>query len=329
MRHSLKAALGCLVLPFVLAACATSEEAHMLRQPPIPPVSVVQAAPHSVFWRNVVVQEVRGAPEFRWFDGGAILTTRPTRVQTVQMLDAKLGATKLLAPNRIDAQYHLYVDFHDLRGPDVWLGSDKLASARMTFRLVHWRTGEVVKEQLVEASYRSNWAGITPEQARSFIAGPIGRAKDNPIQPLGGLIGGAIVGYYLNDVLIANSDVRGLSDFEAALAGGLLGGVGGLVASPADETRRVSATAEYAAFDGTQRRFAATGGLINLAFDRFMTDLGRDGSIVEKRAVSCASLNPNGGRFAVLRETADAYAVDCQGARYHESSASRAPRPRF
>lgn len=328
MHQKLRIALGCLVLPTVLAGCATPEEAHMLRQPPIPPVSVVQSSPHAPYWRNVVVQEVRGAPEFRWFDGGAILTTRPTRVQTVKMLEEELSATKLLAPNRIDAEYHLYVDFHELRGPDVWLGSDKLTSARLTFRLVHWRTGEVVKEELVEASYRSNWR-LTPEHVRSFIAGPMGRAKDDPFEPLGGLIGGAIIGYYLNDVLVANSDVKGLTDFEAALAGGAFGAVGDLILSPEDVTRRVSTSAEYAKFDGTHRRFAATRGLINLAFDKFMLDLGRDGSVIEKRAVSCASLNPNGTRSVIRRETADAYAVDCPGARYHESRASRATRPRF
>lgn len=311
-----------------MGGCATREEAHLLRQPQIPPTYVVQANPLGAYWKSVVVQEVRGAPEFRWFDGGAVMTTRPTRVQTVRMLEDRLAATKLLAPNRIDAEYHLYVDFHELRGPDIWVGSDKLTSAKLTLRLVRWRTGEVIKEQVIETSYRANWAGLTPEQVRSLLAGPAGRAKDKALEPLGGVLGG-IVGYYINDALIQNFHFGELSDLEGALAVGALDGFGELINSPEDEARRISPSGQLSGFDGTKRRMAATNGLLDLIFDRFVVELGKNGSIVRKRAVSCASLNPHGGRYAVLTETEDTYGVDCPGSAYFERSQDRVFRPAF
>ena len=80
-----------------LSACATREEVAALRQPAMPPVAVAKASPARAFYRNVVVQDVVGAPEFRWFDGGAVVITRPTRVQVVESLNNHLRHAEMTA----------------------------------------------------------------------------------------------------------------------------------------------------------------------------------------------------------------------------------------
>uniref|UniRef100_UPI00143C65B4 hypothetical protein n=1 Tax=Caulobacter sp. SSI4214 TaxID=2575739 RepID=UPI00143C65B4 len=197
-----------------LGACATRDEVAALRQPPLPPAVVAKASPARAFYRNVVVQSVEGAPEFRWFDGGGVVTTRPTRVQVVQSLGDHLRKAEMLAPSRLDAEYMLYTTFEDLRGPNVWLGTDKLASARVTFRLVRWRTGEVVREKTIDAAYEARWTGVTPEIARAAIAGPLGVSQDRVLALPGGAIGGIALGYYVNQnlvVSIADAPYAGLA----------------------------------------------------------------------------------------------------------------------
>ncbi|ENZ82515.1 hypothetical protein [Caulobacter vibrioides] len=347
----------------VLGACATRDEVAALRQPPLPPAMVAKASPARAFYRNVVVQSVEGAPEFRWFDGGGVVTTRPTRVQVVQSLGDHLRKAEMLAPSRLDAEYMLYTTFEDLRGPNVWLGTDKLASARVTFRLVRWRTGEVVREKTIDAAYEARWTGVTPEIARAAIAGPLGVSQDRVLALPGGAIGGIALGYYVNQnlvVSIADAPYAGLvgaaqaatiggpnrsdpgyaaafasavavgtargrfQDLEAMLAGGAISAAGAAM-GPAPVGRATASSGEITTvFNGRDRRLAATRGLMDLAFDLFMNDLGRDGSVVYKTAVSCRALNGEFTHGPHLTETATAYAVDCPGATYNDAKTANA-----
>lgn len=250
----------------LLAACATRDEVAALRQPAMPPLAVAKASPARPFYRNVAVQAVEGAPEHLWFDGGGVVTTRPTRFQVVESLNAHLLRAEMLAPSRQDAEYMLYATFDELRGPDVWLASDKRAAARVTFRLVRWRTGQVVREKTVDAAYASHWTGLSPGAAS--VEPPTAR-ETSP-------------GYEITPVL-----------------------------------------------DGYRRRLAATRGLLDMAFDLFMNDLGHDGSVVYKSAVSCRALNGDTGRGPFLAETASTYAVDCPGAIYNDAKTAKAYPSRF
>lgn len=327
-----------------------------MRQPALPPLAVMKADRGRELYRNIVVQEVTGAPEFRWFDGGAILTTRPTRVQIIRMLKQKLDNADMLASDALDAQYLLKVHFNDLHGPNVVPGDDKLAAASVTFDLIdRFHPDQIVSSKTVEASYRVRWIGVTPDAVRAFIAGPIGVTRDSAIAPVGGLLGGALLGYYLNDELVlqvaqtpfaalygareaqltggdaaapygfwssfatalAVSTARGhYSDAEAAFAGGAILSVGAAT-GPLVDVRQVS-DGEVSGFSGSQRRLAATQGLVYVAFEKFMTQLASNGSVVAKRAVSCAQLNPGGYRIAYVSETPTEYALNCPGARYNE-----------
>ncbi len=352
----------------VLSACATRDEVAALRQPPLPPAAVAKASPARAFYRNVALQSVEGAPEFRWFDGGGVVTTRPTRVQVVDSLNDHLLKAEMLAPSRLDAEYMLYTTFEALRGPNVWLGTDKLASARVTFRLVRWRTGQVVREKTIEASYEARWTGVTPEIARAAIAGPLGVSRDRVLALPGGAIGGVALGYYVNQnlvVSIADAPYAGLygaaqaaaiggptradpgfdaafsaavavgtasghfQDLEAMLAGGAISAASA-AAGPRPVGRDVSSSGEVTtAFNGRNRRLAATRGLMDLAFDMFMSELSRDGSVVYKTAVSCRQLNGEAVHGPHLAETATAYGVDCPGATYNDAKTANAYPRRF
>jgi hypothetical protein len=347
----------------LLTACASRDEAAALRQPAMPPLAVAKASPARDFYRNIAVQAVEGAPEFRWFDGGAVVTTRPTRVQVVDSLNDHLLRAELLAPSRVDAEYMLYTTFEDLRGPDVWFGTDKLASARVTFRLVRWRTGQVVREKTFEAGYAVHWTGASPELVRAAIGGPILASKDAVIAPIGGAVLGIALGYYVNQnfiVGIAETPIAGLiggdsavatggpsrygagfaaafstalatstasgrfQDLEAMLAGGVITAAGA-AAGPVPAWRQTTSQGEVTtAFNGRARRLAATRGLMDLAFDMFMSDLSSDGSVAYKTAVSCRALNGDAGRGPFLVETANSYAVDCPGARYNDAKTTKA-----
>jgi hypothetical protein len=339
MKISMKTTIAAAGIGLALftSACATRDTVRLMRQPAMPPVAVPKASPLKDFYRNVSIQEVEGAPEFRWFDGGAVVTTRPTRVQVLQFLTRELDSADLLAPKRIDSEYMLYVKFEELRGPNVWLFTDKLASARVTFRLVRWRTGQLVREKTFETSYVAKFPGIPPEVVRAAIAGPIGASKDRVIAPVGGAIGGATQAWLYNHAIYvyavdgdADGDVDDLrvkigkaiymTDFEALLAGGLLGAITDGVA--AAEAMPVGATEdEY--IDGRTRRLAATWGLMNLLLDKFLVDLSKDGEVVLKTAVSCRSLNPGSYTYTIT-ETADSVGVDCPGAHYFVSPTYKA-----
>lgn len=352
----LTAALAAAVAVATLSGCASEGDLAVMRQPALPPLAVLKAERGREFYHNVVLQEITGAPEFRWFDGGAILTTRPTRVQIIRMLKQKLDNADMLAPTTLDARYLLKAHFNDLRGPDVVPGSEKLATASVTFDLIdRWHPDQIVLSKTVEASYRVRWIGVTPDAVRAFIAGPIGVTRDSAIAPVGGLIGGALLGYYLNDELVlqlaetplaalygadearltggdaaapygfwssfatalAVSTARGhYSDAEAAFAGGAILGVGAATGPLVDA--RLAADGEVSGYDGAKRRLAATQGLVYVAFEKFLNQLVPSGSVIAKRAVSCAHLNPDGYQSAFLGETETEYALDCPGAHFNE-----------
>ncbi|WP_419251774.1 hypothetical protein ACN2C6_10600 [Caulobacter sp. ErkDOM-YI] len=364
----LKALLAMTSAAVLLSACASADDVAALRQPAMPPVAIAKAAQHKPFFRNVSLQAVEGAPEFRWFDGGAIITTRPTRVQVVENLTRHLDRADLLARSRLDSEYMLYVRFDELRGPSLWLGTDKLASARVTFRLVRWRTGELVRESTVETSYRAAWTGFTPEMTRAALGGPLLASKDAVLAPVGGALKGLALGYYVNQnlvVSIADAPYAGLvgaleasriggpshapagfaaafaaaaavgsasgrfTDLEAMLAGGVITAAGA-AAGPTPVARPVSADGEVTtAVAGRARRLAATRGLMDLAFDQFMAELSEDGSVNYKTAVSCAALNGFSGKGPYLRENASSYAVDCPGSSYNESKTQQVYPSRF
>lgn len=332
-------------LALFTSACATPDTLRLMRQPALPAVAVPKASPLKDFYKNISIQEVDGAPEFRWFDGGGVVTTRPTRVEVIKFLTRELDKADLLAPNRTDSEYMLYVKFEDLKGPNVWLFTDKLASARVTFKLVRWRTGQVIREKTIETSYLAKFPGVPPEVVRAAVAGPIGVSKDRVIAPVGGAIAGAAEGYvanlataariidptrtdaylyvYDNAVYVYVIDKvdggrrlvigksKALTDFEAVLAGGAAGalvdGWQAAQAMPAGAT-----DGEYV--DGRKRRLAATWGLMDLLLDQYLVDLSKDGEVVFKKAVSCASLNPGAYRY-IVTETADAVGVDCPRSR--------------
>ena len=337
----------------LLSACASRDEVAALRQPGLPPLAVAKASPARPYYRNVAVQAVEGAPEFRWFDGGGVITTRPTRAEVTTGLNQHLLGAEMLAPSRLDAEYMLYTTFDELRGPNVWWGTDKLATARVTFRLVRWRTGELVREKTVEAGYNVHWTGATPEIARAAIGGALvgvglgyyvnqNHIVDISDAPIAGAIGGleaASIGGPRQwgpgfasafSAAVATGTAAGrFQDLEAMLAGGVIGAAGA-TAGPAPVQRQVAANSEItSAFNGATRRAAATRGLMALAFDMFMNDLSRDGSVVYKTAVSCRALNGDAGRGPYLAETASAYAVDCPGARFNDAKTAKAYPSRF
>ena len=80
--RSLSKVVAALSLLTIAAGCASQETVQALREPSLPPVAVLKAEQGGKLYRNISIQEIEGAPEFRWFDGGAVLTTRPTRRPT-------------------------------------------------------------------------------------------------------------------------------------------------------------------------------------------------------------------------------------------------------
>ena len=98
-----------------------------------------------------------------------------------------------------------------------------------------------------------------------------------------------------------------LTDFEAMLAGGALGGI--VDGWEAAEVMPVGA-AEGEYIDGAKRRHAATRGLLDLLLEQFLVDLskGRRSGVQESRFVPVAEC---GLIQLQLSETANAVGVDC------------------
>jgi hypothetical protein len=284
-----------------VTGCSTPENLRLLREPALPPVAVAKATLGGPYYRDISIQEVHGAPEFRFFDGNGVINTRPTRAHMLSILEQDLSNSDMLADNRIESRYMLYIEVEDLKGPDVFVWTDKLASARVTFRLVNWRTGAVARQLTETAQFVAPYPGVTPEVGRAALAGAF----------LGGVTALAI-----NDNIRASSSGgHGLTDLEATLAGGAYGfAVTGLAGADIQPTGALKGG--YAS--EAQRRQFATNEVIHLLMDEFLHDLSKDGTITYKRAVSCQSLNPEKFVYSV-RETLDAIGVDCPGARYTSS----------
>ena len=303
--------------------CASDEIVHLSREPAMPETAVVEAAEYGPYYKNISIQDVEGAPEFLLFDGGGLVTTRPTHKQVLSIYDDDLDRANLLAPSRASSDYMLYVRLDDLRGPDVWIGSDKRASARITFHLVRWRTGEVVRQQQIEVAYVAQSPGVS---AREVTAGAVGLAV------------AAGSGYGVTKLFDATKAFKALGRWHyhtAEIGGATDGAIYGVGAGeaallllnagslPRTASVPVSLNSEIGPADGTGRRFAALHGLLDLALDEFLRELSSDGSIVYKHAVGCAALNPYGYRFAALMETPTSYGVDCPKARFFASRLSR------
>ena len=279
----------------LLTGCATEEGRRLARQPPLPPAFVAKADAYRGFYHNVTIEEVFGTPEFALFGGGSLISTRPTRAQVLNVLQDDLARTDMLAPSRQSGEYMLYVKFEDLHGPDVWLFSDKQASAKVSFRLVRWRTGELIKRADIAVAYQAQFNGITlhdPEITREVVSAPAGSAT-------------------WSDRVTLYTYGAGSSDALVTDAQPML-----QAAEP------LSVSSEIGSLNGTERRWAAVQGMLSLAFDEFVDQLSKDGVVTYKRAVACTDLNPSYFSYhstVVQLETAQAYAVDCPGAYYKVS----------
>jgi hypothetical protein len=297
MKTSSKLAAACAAMSLV-AGCASTDTVRLLREPEMPPVAVAKASHAGPYYHNIAIQEVFGAPEFRFLDGNGVVNTRPTRKHMLSILAEDLGNADMLASSRLDAAYMLYVNVEQLKGPDMVPLSDKLSSARVTFRLVNWRTGAVARQMTEEANFVAHSPGVTPETARVATWEALNFAAD---------------AFVINaSIRASTTGTRGLTDLEAILAGGAYGGVKGTLW--AGEQQPTGAL-KGGYFDGTLRREYATNEVIHLLLDQFLHDLSKDGTIVFKQAVSCRYLNRD--KFAnPVTETVDAFGVDCPGVRY-------------
>ena len=173
MRLSRALGMALVSTAMLISGCASSDTLHLSREPVMPEMAVIKAAETGPYYRNISIQDVQGAPEFHLFDGGGVITTRPTRKQVFDIYNYDLKNSELLAASRASSEYMLYVDFKDLHGPDVWVGSNKRASARIVFNLVRWRSGEVIKRQETEVAYLAESPGVT---AREVFSGGMGLA---------------------------------------------------------------------------------------------------------------------------------------------------------
>ncbi len=338
-----------------LAACASSDDVRTLRRPQLPPTYVALADTASPLHENIAVYEINGAPEFRLFDGGDIITTRPTRAEVARMLRTWLSDADMLADNIRVADYLLTVTFHELRGPDVIPFSDKHARARVQYRIEERLSRRVVFEGEYEAQLQARMPGVTPEMVRAAIAsGLIGAAYapdiNASIDPEGAAAGiGATLGadsaafaswhdtllwdwpeavieaapriaegFGIGGVLgaAAVGDTT-VNDRVARWNGGAAGAAIGLLAA-APTGRNVEHWDDRTApgaFDGTRRRHQAVRGMMRQNFNRFLFGLDAAELIKIRQAVPCADLNPYGRGPGIITSTQTAVGWDCPARR--------------
>ncbi|HVY85406.1 MAG TPA: hypothetical protein VG943_09755 [Caulobacterales bacterium] len=191
---------GAAAMCALVAGCASHDDIRALRRPTLPPTYVALADRQSTLRESVAIFEIDGAPEYRLFDGAAVITTRPTRADVNHMLRDWLSAADMLAPDVRHARYLLSVSFEDLHGGDIIPFTDKHAAARVRYTLTDMHTREIMFEQTYDASMQARMPGVTPEMVRMGIAS--------------GLIGAALA------PSIRDSDH---SEAWSAVAGGLLG----------------------------------------------------------------------------------------------------------
>lgn len=158
-----------LMLAGLLAACASQSDVRQMRRPALPPQQAILADPGEALYNSVALYEIVGAPEYRLMDAGVPFTTRPTRRDVRDWLNRWLLETRLLAPDVRRARYLLSVEFTGLRGPDLFLFSDKNASSSAIYRLTDVRTGLVVFEMQIDSAFNARMPGVTPDMVRQGI----------------------------------------------------------------------------------------------------------------------------------------------------------------
>ncbi|MBY0562572.1 MAG: hypothetical protein K2P58_00195 [Hyphomonadaceae bacterium] len=203
-----KLMVGASLLCLGAAGCASTEDVRAMQRPELPPTHVALADSNSLLHENIAIYEIAGAPEFRLFDGGAVITTRPTRADVATMLQSWLSNADMLSENIGEADYLLTVRFTDLRGPDVIPFTDKRARASVEYVLERRQCVQSREPResctLFAGSYQAQlqarMPGVTQEMVRGAIAS--------------GLIGVAVASE------VSNSEDAGGA---AAAVGGALG----------------------------------------------------------------------------------------------------------
>lgn len=277
-----------------LAACASTEDVRALRRPVLPPTYVAIADLGTPLHDNVAVYEIIGAPEFVLFDGGDVITTRPTRADVTSMLNTWLDDADMRAENLREADYLLSVTFVDLHGPNVIPFTDKNADASVHYVLERRmcrqlrQTNCVAFEGTYDARLQARMPGVTPEMARAAIAA--------------GLVGAAIADDAADTDFVA-------ARWEGAAYGAALGFVA--AAPTGHPVEHWDDTDAPGAFDGTMRRQQAVNGMMRQNFNRFLFALEGADYVTIREAVTCEDLNSENIGAAAITSTATQVAYDC------------------
>lgn len=276
-------------LTTVLGGCASTEDVRALRRPVLPPTMAALADRGEPLYRNVAIYEVLGAPEFRVFDGGALITTRPTRQDVNEMVGGWLADADMRAPNIREAHYLLTIRFDDVRGPGMVPFSDSAASSTVHYVIEDARTREIVFENSYESDFVARMPGVTPEMTRGAIAGA--------------LVFGAY-GAAFDDIHDDNYTERFAAEGAAAMF---------LATAPAGRPpESVDAGETIGAFGDGRRRDQAVHWMMRRSFNQLLVGLEQEDFIRFRRAVPCADLNPGGTRGpAIITRTHDAVGYDC------------------
>lgn len=290
--RSLKLLAGASAL--CVTACASTEDVRALRHPVLPPTYVAVADRGTPLHENVAVFEIIGAPEFVLFDGGDVITTRPTRADVTSMLNSWLDDADMRADNLREADYLLSVTFVDLHGPNVIPFTDKNANASVHYMLERRmcrqlrQTNCVAFEGTYDARLQARMPGVTPEMVRTAIDA--------------GIVGAAIAGDAADTDYVA-------ARWEGAAYGAALGL---LVAAPTGRpVEHWDDTDAPGAFDGTMRRQQAVNGMMRQNFNRFLFALEGADLVSIREAVTCEDLNSENIGIAVITTTATQAAYDC------------------
>lgn len=291
--RSLKLLAGASAL-CVTAACASTEDVRALRRPVLAPTYVAIADRGTPLHENVAVYEIIGAPEFVLFDGGDIVTTRPTRADVMALFNTWLDDADMRADTLREADYLLSVTFVDLHGPNVIPFSDKNADATVHYVLERRmcrqlrQTNCVAFEGTYDARLQARMPGVTPEMVRIAIDA--------------GIVGAAIAGDAANmDVVAAR--------WEGAAYGAALGL---LAAAPTGRpVEHWDDTDAPGAFDGTTRRQQAVDGMMRQNFNRFLFALEGAELVSIREAVTCEDLNSENIGIGIITATATQVTYDC------------------
>lgn len=290
--RSLKLLAGASAL--CVAACASTEDVRALRRPVLPPTYVATADRGTPLHENVAVYEIIGAPEFVLFDGGDVITTRPTRADVASMLNSWLDDADMRADNLREADYLLSVTFVDLHGPNMIPFTDKNADASVHYVLERRMCRQLRQSNCVafegtyDARLQARMPGVTPEMVRTAIDA--------------GIVGAAIAGDAADTDYVA-------ARWEGAAYGAALGF---LAAAPTGRPVEHWDNADApGAFDGTMRRQQAVTGMMRQNFNRFLFALEAADLITIREAVTCEDLNSENIGVGIITATATQVAYDC------------------